>query len=42
MSSWIGDVSADETEVASWLARRYANSKIRGANPGLDRLRSSL
>ena len=25
--------------VASWLARRYANPKVRGLNPGLDRLR---
>ena len=25
--------------VASWLACRYANSKVRGSNPGLDRLR---
>ena len=25
--------------VVSWLAHRYANPKVRGSNPGLDRLR---
>ena len=32
------DCSIIQRAAVAWLARRYANPKVRGSNPGLDRL----